>query len=80
MSSVIVVTVNISPRSHVEQDLSAVRADLSDRQNSWNVERVEITKERDMLSQQLGNLQVEVSNLKEELSQVGVDVGEEREG
>lgn len=71
------------PRSQVEQDLSSLRTDISDKQNTWNIERVEITKEREMLSQQFSSEQSQVSDLKLELSQVrweGETEGGEREG
>ena len=54
----------------LEGEVSGLKGEAAERQSAWNVERVEITKEKEMLSQQLNSQQSQVSELKQELSQV----------
>ena len=61
----------VCPRSQIEENLSSLKANFSDQQNAWNVARVEMSKERDMLGQQLSTETAQVSTLKLEMSQVG---------
>ena len=60
----------IGCRKHLEEEMLGVKGDIAEKQGAWNLERVEFTKEREMLTQQMNGHQSQVSELKQQLSQV----------